>query len=70
MNIAINIVEIASELANERAYTQMIADGFGCNDIYKENNYAIEYTEEASIIFNEWYDYYYNIFDKYKIKVI
>ena len=64
MNVTINIVELASELAEmemeqNRKVGEIttIEDGSGC----------IIYTEEAQNIFNELYDYYYSMIERLSI---
>lgn len=55
MNITINAIELASELAHERLELEW-ADSI---EIYKdEDSSVLTYTEEAQDIFNELYDLY------------
>ena len=71
MNRTINILELASELADVRlredaecmsrdTYISIFPDGI---DI--EEGDTITYTEEAQDVFNGYYDYYYTIIEKY-----
>lgn len=70
MNVTVNILELASELADARLredtylmdrddYINHFPDGI---DIEDEG--SISYTEEAQDIFNDYYDYYYTIIEK------
>jgi hypothetical protein len=67
MDIKVNIVELASELANDRVYEQLTSEYMGEAEIYKTNSKIIEYTEYGQKVFDGWYDYYYNFINKYKI---
>ena len=64
MNVTINILELASELAQkelENSWTESI-------QIYKdEESDILEYTEEAQDIFNGLYDHYYSFIENFKI---
>ena len=62
MNIKINIVELSSELADKDIETH-----FGENR-WIESDDELIYTEEAQNLFDEYYDYYYQIIDELKIK--
>jgi hypothetical protein len=63
MNITINIIELASELASLDLY-----DNWNYSiKIYKDDNSDIlEYTDEAQDIFNDLYDKYYSIIENTK----
>jgi len=67
MEIKINIVELASELANDAVYEYIMSEYLSQSSIYKEESEVVEYTEYGQKIFDQWYDYYYNIINKYKI---
>lgn len=67
MDIKINIVELASELANERTFEELVASNLSQDYIYKEDNDVVEYTAEAQEVFDNYYDYFYNLINKYKI---
>ena len=55
MNITINAIELASELAHERLESEWVYS----IQIYKdEDSSVLTYTEEAQDIFNELYDLY------------
>lgn len=63
MNVTINILELASELAEmemeqNRKIGEIttIEDGSGC----------IIYTEEAQDVFNDLYDKYYSVIERFK----
>lgn len=54
MEITINALELASELAHER-----VVEGISeKHNIYVEEEECTVYTGEAQDIFNEWYDHY------------
>jgi hypothetical protein len=58
MDITINLLEVASELAHEIVCAKFEDDA---NVIYDNATDTITvYSEEAQDLFNEWYDYYYN----------
>ena len=65
MNVTINIVELASELASyelEETWTDTI-------EIYKEDeNGDTYYTDQAQEIFNDLYDKFYAVIESYSIK--
>jgi hypothetical protein len=64
MNININILEVASELAHEIVCANFADDD---NAIYESTTDTItSYTEKAQDLFNEWYDYYYTFLDTRK----
>jgi len=67
MDIKVNIVELASELANERVFEEFLTGEQGFDYIYKEDSDVVEYTAEAQKVFDDYYDYYYGFIDKYKI---
>ena len=59
MNIEINLLEAASELAHEVVCAKFEDDD---NAIYENTTDVITvYTEEAQGLFNEWYDHYYDL---------
>lgn len=64
MNITINIVELASELASYE-----LEENFGDSMIlYKEDdNGDTYYTDKAQDIFNDLYDKYYAVIESYQI---
>lgn len=66
MDIKVNLVELASELANDRTLEELISEYMGETEIYKANSDVIEYTPYAQKVFDNWYDYYYNFINKYK----
>ena len=58
MNININILEVASELAHKKIEEHF---EFEANRIYEwVSDEESRYTEEAQDLFNEWYDEYYD----------
>lgn len=58
MNININILEVASELAHKELERHF---EFEANRIYEwVSDEESRYTEEAQDLFNEWYDHYYD----------
>jgi Mg2+ and Co2+ transporter CorA len=63
MNITINIIELASELASERLHE----DWEDSIKIYRDDTIdMLEYTDEAQDIFNDLYDKYYSIIENTK----
>jgi hypothetical protein len=58
MEIRINLLEAASELAHEIVCAKFEDDD---NLIHMEDSDGIYYTEEAQEMFDEWYDHYYNL---------
>ena len=67
MDIKVNLVELASELANDRTFEDLTSEYMGEAEIYKTDSDIVEYTEYAQNVFNDWYDYYYDFISKYKI---
>lgn len=71
MNVTINLLETASELADlavrrEMCNNENIEEGDGqWEKVYVQNDNVITYTEEAQKLFNDIYDYYYNVILKY-----
>jgi hypothetical protein len=65
MNITINLLEAASELAHEVVCAKFEDDD---NAIYESTTDTItSYTEKAQGLFNEWYDHYYELLNNLKI---
>jgi hypothetical protein len=68
MEIRINKLEVAAELAHNRT---LYESGDICNnedDMFIDNNYGLQvYTDEIQDRFNEWYDYYLGEIEKYVI---
>jgi hypothetical protein len=63
MNININIVELASELACDKLHDNWE----NSIKIYKDDlSDCLEYTEEAQEIFNDLYDQFYSMIDNLK----
>jgi hypothetical protein len=62
MNVTVNILELASDLASTELET-LFEDGVV---IYKEDEDTFVYTDEAQEVFNELYDKYYTIIDQLK----
>lgn len=73
MNIKVNALELASELADLAVRTHIcdnenLEQGDGeWERVYKMEDDIIVYTEQAQEIFNHCYDYYYNMLLKFKI---
>lgn len=63
MNITINIVELASELADADL---MLHYGY---NMYKDEDDCISYTEEGQDIFNQLYDKYYAIIENCNVQI-
>lgn len=62
MNVTVNILELASDLAHNELET-LFKDG---TVIYNEDEDTFVYTDEAQEVFNELYDKYYTIIDQIK----
>ena len=64
MNVTVNILELASELAHNELESI-------CNEedivIYKDDEDAFVYADEAQDLFNILYDKYYSIIENLKI---
>ena len=58
MDITINLLEVASELAHEIVCAKFEDDASAIYD--NATDTITVYSEEAQELFNEWYDYYYN----------
>ena len=64
MNITINAMELASELAHDMVCARFNDDD---NLIYIEDADGTHYTDYAQEIFNEWYDRYLHKIEQYYI---
>jgi len=53
---------LATELAHSRMSEEMINDNNG----FEEPDDLLNYTENAQLSFNKWYDYYYDIITECK----
>lgn len=62
MNVTVNILELASELA----LTELELHG-NYDAMYKEDGSVMTYTEDAQDEFNELYDKYYSIIESCQI---
>lgn len=62
MNISINILEVASELADLKVHEVFENNGLKSHVLDTENDCYI-YTELGQDVFNEWYDYYYEFLE-------
>lgn len=66
MEIKINLLEVASELAHHATMDEL-------RDLYNEDEMVIEvdgtevYLDDVQDVFNRWYDFYYNIIESLKI---
>lgn len=63
MNVSINIIELASELAEMELekhfeYSSIL--------IYEEGDEGTKYTDEAQDVFNDLYDKYYSVIERFK----
>jgi hypothetical protein len=65
MNVTINIVELASELADHEVQEHF---KYSSIPVYDEDEFEIRYTDEAQEIFDELYDKYYAIIEQIIIK--
>lgn len=74
MNKVINILELAAGLAEQRLrdeefsknFEELFPDGI---DVQHENG-DFGYTEEAQEVFNDYYDYYLSMIEKYSEDVV
>jgi hypothetical protein len=58
-NVTLNKLELASELAHDRAQTELMAKGLiNYEDLYIDSEDTVAYTETMQEEFNYWYDYY------------
>lgn len=65
MNININIIELATELASDKLHN----DWSDSIKIYQDDTSdCLEYTEEAQEVFNDLYDEFYSMIDNLKNK--
>ena len=55
MDVSVNILELASELAHKVVEKEMKSH------LRIDSDGSVVYTEEAQDLFNEWYDYYYDL---------
>jgi hypothetical protein len=63
MNININIIELASELASDKLHN----DWENSIKIYKDDTSdCLEYTDEAQEIFDNLYDEFYSMIENFK----
>jgi len=61
--VKVNILELASNLAEKAMIDEMIANGSISNEseaYVEETEGSTRYTEEAQDVFNRWYDYFYD----------
>jgi hypothetical protein len=65
MNVTINILELASELADHEVQEHF---KYSSIPVYDEDEYEIRYSDEAQEVFDELYDKYYAIIDQIAIK--
>ena len=65
MDITINILEVASELAHSIVCDKL---KYELSRIYESVTHQANYTDEAQDLFNEWYDYYYDFLLNLSIK--
>ena len=72
MEIKINIVELASELAEDMTSDEMFREEIIITEeeqfVIDENSGDTMYTETAQDIYNRWYDYFYSKIEELKIK--
>lgn len=64
MEITINLLEAAAELAHELVRAKFDDDD---DALYVLSDGIITYTEEAQDLFNEWYDHYYDLLFDLKV---
>lgn len=66
MNVTINIVELACELAEMELEKHF---EYSSTLIYEEEDEGIKYTEEAQDVFDDLYDKYYSFIERFKINI-
>lgn len=66
MQLTINVLELAEDLASQKVYDYF---KYSTDEaIYvKHPNGDTTYTDEAQDVFNEWYEYYQEIINQYKV---
>lgn len=66
MELTINVLELASDLADQKVYD---AFKYSTNEAMYvlHPNGDTHYTEKAQDIFNEWYVYYQEIINQYEV---
>lgn len=62
MNVTINILELASELAEAELFDNW-SDSI---KIYNEDDDEVKYTDEAQDVFDDLYDKYYSVIERFK----
>lgn len=78
MEIRINLVEVAAELAEkatiQQMHQQLVKSGLKIVDehavdlaVYEMDGDTTVYTEDAQEMFNNWYDYYFEFLESRKI---
>jgi hypothetical protein len=66
MNVTINIIELASELAEMELEKHF---EYSSTLIYEEEDEGTKYTEEAQDVFDDLYDKYYSFIERFKINI-
>lgn len=66
MNLTINAVELASELAEMELEKHF---EYSSTLIYEEEDEGTKYTEEAQDVFDDLYDKYYSFIERFKINI-
>ena len=66
MNVTINIVELACELAERELQKHF---EYSSTSIYEEEDEGTIYTEEAQDVFDDLYDKYYSFIERFKINI-
>ena len=64
MEITINLLEAAAELAHEAIRAKFDDDD---DAMYILSDDTITYTDDAQDLFNEWYDHYYDLLFDLKV---
>ena len=71
MEIKINLLEVASELAELRMFEPFEKAGYTYDQfiskVMVDDNDALTYKDEYQVEFDEWYDIYFNIIQNLKI---
>ena len=72
MNIEINMVEVASELAHDAMINEMFRDEIIITEeeVFIEDDETTKYTDTAQEIFNKHYNYFYDKLFNLKLRFI
>lgn len=68
MNITINLLEVASELAHNATIDEL-SELYNEDELWEvsDDEGGLTYIDDAQEVFNRWYNYYLNIIESFKI---